>query len=123
MTHKGFILVPQALITLTRRDIEVITETAKRHYDGLCQSVARPGKESFVWAWNVLCGLYKDATQVRDQIDVKVSNHEADIVCKILEQTPRLDLPDIPHGYRLKGEFQRMMLSMSDECKRANPEA
>jgi hypothetical protein len=42
---------PSAEVHFTRRDLWLMMECSRRHYDHLCRSISSPGQGSFLFGW------------------------------------------------------------------------
>ena len=87
MKHNGFRYEVRAVVTFSKEEINGLLKVSARHYDGLCQSIGRPGRNSFLWGMRMMMGS-KDAS-----ITEALSFRELDLLCKITEMSAYHDEP------------------------------
>lgn len=87
-------------IPFTLDELQLLNKMAASHYDGLCQSLSRPGPGAFLYGW---LGRAEASKQDKDFETQKfqATVRELDITLKVLENTFGLSEDDQKTAYRL----------------------
>jgi hypothetical protein len=74
-------LTPSANIRFTRRELNLMMECSRRHYDALCKSISAPGRDSFLYGWKQAHNLASKRRERSERVTVR----QLDTLMKVVE--------------------------------------
>jgi hypothetical protein len=101
-------------LPLTLSELRLLNKMAASHYDGLCQSLSRPGPGAFLYGWLGRAEASEPATD-SDTQRFHASAREVDITLKVLENTFGLSEDDQKTAHRLSRNFLAAVRYAVDE--------
>ena len=72
----------RAIVTFSKVEVDALLRVSSRHYDGVCRSIGRPGKGSFLW------GMRMSLRKQDKQITIALPFRELDLLAKLVEMSP-----------------------------------
>jgi hypothetical protein len=110
---------PSAEIHFTTRELVLMMECSRRHYDSLCRSICEPGQGSFLYGWWNGYSLSND----KREYTVLVTIGQCDTLMKVLEMARHLRTPkDQQDAFGLGLLLKRTFHHLQDK-KRVEPAA